>query len=307
MYGSFRIYPVVPVVPCIPKPGKAHTNITNLITYPLIRKVMEMRKYGYFWLSLLLAGSLLTSTAAMSRPAAIQHPNQPEEKTEAQSLKKAAIVIDDFGNQMSGTEEMMELPVPFTAAIMPFLPTTKQDAELAHSHGKDVIVHMPMEPVKGKKSWLGPGALTTDLSDEEIRTRVNAAIDDVPYAVGMNNHMGSKVTADERVMRIVLQVCKERGLYFLDSRTSGKSVVGKLCKELGVQTASNHLFFDEVYTFEHINKQMNQFKKHVTKHSDCIAIGHVGPPGKKTAMVLKRALPELSREVEFVPVSRLLD
>ena len=120
---------------------------------------MEMRKYGYGLMLVLLAGSLLTSTAAMSMPTGNPISSNPEEKTEAQSLKKAAIVIDDFGNQMSGTEEMMELPVPFTAAIMPFLPTTKQDAELAHSHGKDVIVHMPMEPVKGKKSWLGPGAL----------------------------------------------------------------------------------------------------------------------------------------------------
>lgn len=230
----------------------------------------------------------------------------PLPPAQQQHRKKAAIVIDDFGNQMQGTEEMMKLPVPFTAAIMPFLPTTKQDAELAHDHGVDVIVHLPMEPVKGKRSWLGPGAITTDLSDEEIRKRVIAAVEDVPYAVGMNNHMGSKATADPRVMRIVLTVCKERGLFFLDSRTSSKSVVGKLCAELGVKTASNHLFFDEVYTMEHITKQVEVFKKHVDKHDACIAIGHVGPPGKKTAFILQKKLPDLASKVEFVPVSSML-
>jgi uncharacterized protein len=220
--------------------------------------------------------------------------------------QKAAIVIDDFGNHMSGTKEMMELPVPFTAAVMPFLPSSKEDAELAHAHGADVIIHLPMEPVKGKKSWLGPGAITTDLPDEEIRNRVVAAVENVPYAVGMNNHMGSKATADPRVMRIVLEVCKERNLFFLDSRTSSKSVVGKLAAELGVRTVSNHLFLDEVYTFEHIHKQIGRFKKHLHDHGNCVAIGHVGPPGKKTAQLLKKELPELIGQVEFVPISALM-
>lgn len=242
--------------------------------------------------------------AAASVPA-VEAPPPGAPQPEA-PRRKAAIVIDDFGNRMQGTEDMMELPVPFTAAIMPFLPTTKEDAELAHKHGRDVIVHLPMEPVKGKRSWLGPGAITTDLPDEEIRKRVVAAVEDVPYAIGMNNHMGSKATADPRVMRIVLEVCKERGLFFLDSRTSSKSVIGKLCAELGVKTASNHLFFDDVYTFEHISKQIEQFKKHTAKHDQCIAIGHVGPPGKKTASALRKALPQLEEKVEFVPVSSLL-
>ena len=74
----------------------------------------------------------------------------------AASSKQLAIVIDDFGNQMTGTSEMMQLPIHFTAAVMPFMPTTKQDAELAHPLGYDVIVHMPMEPNRGKPEWLGP-------------------------------------------------------------------------------------------------------------------------------------------------------
>jgi uncharacterized protein len=124
--------------------------------------------------------------------------------------RSISIVIDDFGNNMRGTKEMLELPIPLTVAVMPLMETTQKDAELAHRLGHEVIVHMPMEPIRGKPSWLGPGAITTDLSNKEIRKRVEAAIESVPYAVGMNHHMGSKATADERVMRVVLTVCRER-------------------------------------------------------------------------------------------------
>lgn len=220
--------------------------------------------------------------------------------------QKLAIVIDDFGNHMEGTAEMLELPIPLTVAVMPFMPSTKQDAELAHAKHHEVFVHLPMEPVKGKKSWLGPGAITTDLSDEEIRRRVQAAIDDVPHAIGINNHMGSKATADERVMRVVLTVCRERGLLFLDSRTTPKSVIPAIAKELGVPYMINRLFFDDIYTFSHITKQMNLLCKFLDSNEEnYIAIGHVGPPGKKTAEVLRRNIPRLRQTAELVFASRL--
>ncbi|WP_134701688.1 divergent polysaccharide deacetylase family protein [Ammoniphilus sp. YIM 78166] len=222
------------------------------------------------------------------------------------AVKRVAIVIDDFGNDMDGTKEILDMPVPLTIAVMPFLPTTKRDANWAKQRGHDVIVHMPMEPKKGKKSWLGPGAITTDLSDEEIRKRVNAAIDDVPHAIGMNNHMGSKATADPRVMRIVLEVCKERNLLYLDSRTTPKSVVSSIAGELGVPVIENHIFLDDIYRTAHISKQVRLLIKHLQAHSHCIAIGHVGPPGKKTAAVLKQSIPTLQKEAKFALISELV-
>lgn len=218
-----------------------------------------------------------------------------------------AIVIDDFGNGMTGTEEMMKLPVKFTTAIMPFLPTTKEDAEQSHKMGHDVIVHMPMEPNKGLRKWLGPGALTTDLSDDEVRKRVEAAIDDVPHAIGMNNHMGSKVTSDERMMRIVLGVCKERGLFFLDSRTSYKTVVPKIASELGVPLVSNDVFLDDIYTEQHISKQISLLRKHMESHEIGVTIGHVGPSGLKTASVLRQSIPAMQSDVQFVKLSALVN
>ncbi|NLP50173.1 divergent polysaccharide deacetylase family protein [Bacillus sp. RO1] len=219
---------------------------------------------------------------------------------------KVAIVIDDFGNNMKGTEEILHLPVPLTVAVMPFLSTTKQDAELAHQLGHEVILHLPMEPLKGKRSWLGPGAITSNLSNEEIYKRVNDAIDSVPYAVGINNHMGSKITADKRIMKIILGICKERNLYYLDSKTTKKSVVAELATELGVPFLENELFFDEVYTTNHIVKQTNQLIKKTEVDDSIIAIGHVGIVGEKTASVLKQYIPKLQEKAEIVTLSNIL-
>lgn len=226
----------------------------------------------------------------------------------SEPARQVAIVIDDFGNKMNGTEEMLRLPVKFTVAVMPFMPTTKQDAEEAHRLGHDVIVHMPMEPNRGLRKWLGPGAITADLSDAEIRKRIEDAIDNVPHAIGMNNHMGSKITADERVMHIILMVCKERGLFFLDSRTTHKTIVPKVTKELKVPLLSNDLFLDDVITEQHIAKQIGEIRKHLESNDSCIAIGHVGASGMKTAAVLKQTIPQMQSNynVQFVKLSSML-
>lgn len=220
--------------------------------------------------------------------------------------KVLAIVIDDFGNGMNGTEEMLELPIPLTVAVMPFLPTTEQDAKLAHAKGHEVIVHVPMEPKHGKKSWLGPGAITTDLSDEEIRKRIESAIDNVPYAVGMNHHMGSKVTEDKRIMRIILEVCKERNLYYLDSKTAENSVIPALAKELSVPYLENDLFLDHIYSEQHIYRQASKVVANLQKHEQIIAIGHVGITGERVVSALKTYIPKYEKEAELVTLSQLL-
>ncbi|WP_102346018.1 divergent polysaccharide deacetylase family protein [Bacillus sp. Marseille-P3661] len=220
--------------------------------------------------------------------------------------KELAIVIDDFGNNMKGTAEMLELPIPLTVAVMPFLPTTEQDAKLAHAKGHEVIVHMPMQPKHGKKSWLGPGAITTDLSDEEVRKRIESAIDNVPYAVGMNHHLGSKVTEDERIMRIILEICKERNLYYLDSKTAEKSVIPKLAEELEVPYLENDLFFDHVYSEKHIYRQASNIVKYLLQYEQIIAIGHVGITGERVVGALKTYIPEYEKEAEIVTLSELI-
>lgn len=266
--------------------------------------------YSLTMIMVLLTGLGITpppqshATAVEQKDQGAKHNSEQAAESDSR-LKPLAIVIDDFGNNMNGTEDMMNMPVPITVAVMPFLPSTKKDAELAFSKGHDVFVHMPMEPLRGKRSWLGPGAITSDLSDDEIRKRVNEAIDQVPHAVGMNNHMGSKITKDPRIMKAVLSVCKERGLMFLDSKTSYRSIVSTIAHELGVPVIENTLFFDDVYTTEHISKQMRLLRSSLGKHPYFVAIGHVGPPGKKTASIIRDAIPELQKEAKLVKASQL--
>ncbi len=228
-------------------------------------------------------------------------------ESRATAPKKVAIIIDDLGNHMRGTEEMLQMPFPITLAVMPFMETTRADAEKAHAYGKDVIIHLPMEPVKGKKSWLGPNPITHDLSDDEIRRRVYLAIDDVPYAVGMNNHMGSKILGDKRIMQIVLEICKERGLFFIDSKTGSDSVVATLTGQLEMAFIRNEMFFDDVNSQGYIEKQIRKMEKYLQTHDHCIAIGHVGVTGKNMAFVLKKMIPTLQKNIEFVSISEYVN
>ncbi|GGE70962.1 divergent polysaccharide deacetylase family protein [Priestia taiwanensis] len=232
---------------------------------------------------------------------------QPASLVQAETSKhRVALVIDDLGNNMKGTDEILALPIPLTVAVMPFLSTTKEDAIRAHKSGKQIIIHLPMEPKSGKQSWLGPNPITTNLSDEEIRKRVTAAIKSVPHAVGMNNHMGSKATADERVMRIVLQVCKEHRLFFLDSHTNYRSVVGKVAIELGVPYIENQLFLDDIPSYSHVSRQMELLLTKSRNMDKIIAIGHVGRSGMYTSSVLKQYIPRLQETTHPCFVSELL-
>lgn len=219
---------------------------------------------------------------------------------------RVAIIIDDFGNNMRGTEEMFSLPVKITVAVMPFLSTTEKDARRAHELGFDVLVHLPMEPKQGKPEWLGPGAILTRMSDAEVRNQVIAALDNVPYAVGINNHMGSKVTGDERVMAIVMAVCKERGLFFVDSHTNYRSIAGSVARKMGLPPVENHIFLDDVHTAGHVAKQMRLVKERALEQNYCVTIGHVGIQGKETAAGIRSGIAEMKDKVDFVSISDLV-
>lgn len=220
--------------------------------------------------------------------------------------KRLAIIIDDVGNDMRGTAEILAMPVKLTVAVMPFLPTTKKDAIAAHEKGMDVIVHMPMEPKKGRPEWLGPGAITSNLTDEEVRSRVEKAIDDVPHAIGMNNHMGSKITSDKRIMSIVLDVCNERGLFFVDSRTNFRSVVGELAVSKNMPPVGNDIFLDDQNSKQHIRKQLDLAAQRAIDKNICVVIGHVGHSGMNTSAVIRESVSRLQNQVQFVGIGDLV-
>ena len=219
-----------------------------------------------------------------------------------------AIIIDDFGNDMGGTAEMMDLPFPITVAVMPFLQTSCEDAKMAYQKGHEVIIHMPMEPICGKQNWLGPKPITTDLSDKEIKKRLTEAYEEIPYAIGMNNHMGSKVTSDERVMRLVMDFCAKNKLFFIDSATHHKSVAEKVAKEKGVICLKNQIFLDDVHTPGHVLGQLQEVKQEALENGISIAIGHVGNRGQITARALKKFYftEKENDHIDYVPISELV-
>jgi polysaccharide deacetylase 2 family uncharacterized protein YibQ len=225
-----------------------------------------------------------------------------------EELPKAAIIIDDFGGDTGGVIDFFESGIPITAAIMPFLDESTEQAEKANKSGFEVIVHLPMEPKRGKKSWLGPMPVTTDLSTKEVKEIVRKAIEDVPYARGLNNHMGSKVVGNERIMRAILEVAKEHNLYFIDSGTSGDSVIPKLAEEMEVPYAVRDSFLDDSYSSrDHVFRQMVNVCRLAKDQGQAIAIGHVGVKGKDTFAGITDALPYFKKEkVIIVPASRLI-
>lgn len=195
-----------------------------------------------------------------------------------------AIVIDDFGNNGQGTEEMLSLGIPITAAVIPFSPYAAAEAELAYNKGHQVIVHMPMEPEVGKLSWLGPRGITCNLSEQEIECRVEEAIKELKYAEGINNHMGSKAMKDSRVVGGVIRIVKKHNMFFLDSKTTDKSVAKSVCSDYLVPFYERDIFLDHQNNTAYIEKQLDKAGALALKQGYAIVIGHVGPAGGMTTV-----------------------
>ena len=221
---------------------------------------------------------------------------------------RLAIVIDDFGQGRDGVRQMLALDCPLTLAVLPHGTFTREDAEEGHRRGFEVIVHIPMEPVHGKASWLGDQPILCSQQDTEIRFNTASALDAVPFAVGANIHMGSRASADERVMRCVLGEVSARGLFFLDSRTGTTSVVPQVAQELGVPLLSRNVFLDGQRPQAEVEKQLRLAGKLALEYGSAIAIGHVGiEGGKPTAQAIANLLPEFEAQgVQLVYLSELL-
>ena len=255
-----------------------------------------MKKYVF------LLFIMITGVACLLMPAA--NAEEPQINEEA----KAAIIIDDFGGNTGGVKHFLKSKIPITVAVMPFLDESTEQAKIAHDLGFEVIIHMPLEPIKGKRSWLGPLPITADLETEEVKSRVEQAIKDVPYAQGLNNHMGSKIVGNERIVRAILEVAKEHDLYIIDSGTSGDSVVPQIAKEMDIPFAVRDSFLDDSFSSRnHVYKQMIYVCDMAKDRGQAIAIGHVGVKGMDTFQGINDALPYFQKKkVSIVPASHLI-
>jgi len=203
-----------------------------------------------------------------------------------------AIVIDDWGYGWQAASDFLAFDRPLTVAILPHLPLSRAHAEEAHRRGHQVILHLPMEPQA--PGWdLDAWAVTTTKASDQIRADVREALASVPHVSGVNNHMGSKATADPRVVSDVLRAVKEAGLFFLDSRTTADSVVAQVARELGVLFLENDRFIDPDTDPQRVKERILLAARLAKRRGYAVAIGHVRPA---TYEGLVASLPELDRE-----------
>jgi polysaccharide deacetylase 2 family uncharacterized protein YibQ len=215
---------------------------------------------------------------------------------------RIALVIDDLGHDVADLRPLEALGVPVTYSVLPYEPQTPEVVAELRRRKAEILLHLPMEPRNGENP--GPGALLQGMSDGELRQRTEEALKAVPGAVGVNNHMGSLLSAEEGPMNAVLSVLAERSLFFLDSRTSADSVGYKVALGLGVPAAERQVFLDGEATPEAIHTQFQRLLTVARAKGSAIAIGH---PHPETLAALTREVPKAKADgFEFVPVSYLL-
>jgi polysaccharide deacetylase 2 family uncharacterized protein YibQ len=197
------------------------------------------------------------------------------------------LIIDDLGFDGQPLERLMKLDPNVNYSILPNGTRTREFAEALHARGFEILCHLPMEP-KGRETP-GRNAILTSMSDDEIARATRENIDAVPYARGVNNHMGSLATADRRVMRNVIAAIPD-GMYFIDSRTTGGSVAADVASEMKVPNATRHVFLDDVATERSIRRQLDALADAAQKRGIAVGIGH---PYPVTLRVLADELPEL--------------
>jgi len=220
------------------------------------------------------------------------------------SVARVAILIDDMGGNISTLKKILSLEAPITISVLPHLRHSREVSRLAALSGRDVLVHLPMEPKNSVVNHAGRGVLLTSMTEAVIRKRVFEDLLSVPEAIGANNHMGSRFTEDESGMRTVFAVLKERGLFFVDSRTTSASIGSRLAAEVALLHGERDVFLDNKRDVKYIDGQLATLASIARKRGSAIAIGH---PYAETLTALRERLPALKEEgIEVVPVSELL-
>lgn len=219
------------------------------------------------------------------------------------------IIIDDWGNNMAGSDEMLKLPIPLTGAVIPGMPFDKQDAEKLHEAGKEVMLHVPLEPENGKISWLGPKGITVGMNESQVLKLLNEAKESIPYIKGMNNHMGSRAMKNETIVRALMAFAKENELYFVDSGTTDTKMSEKYMAINQLPFLKRDVFLDNTPSTEHVKSKLRELEEIAKTKGYAIGIGHVGPQkGPHTARALKELIPQMQKEgIRFVTVSELFE
>lgn len=212
-----------------------------------------------------------------------------------------ALVIDDFGYRPVEEHKVLQLPSAITIAVLPDAPHARQMATLAHQTGHEVLIHLPMAPMS--KQPLEINTLTPEMSQNQIQQIILHAIGQVPFAVGLNNHMGSRMTSSLSGMQKVMNVLNHHKLYFLDSVTIGNTQAVKAAQGTSVKVLKRNVFLDDSQNEADIRYQFQRAVKLAQRNGSAIAIGH---PHPSTVRVLQQLIPTLPADIKLVRVSQLL-
>lgn len=213
-----------------------------------------------------------------------------------------AIVIDDVGLDLKGSKRAIDFPASITLSFLPYATHLKEQARDARENGHELLLHMPMEPVGHDNP--GPGALLVDLPQDEIRQRFQMALASFVGFDGVNNHMGSKFTADQKGMEIVIDELQQRHLFFFDSRTTTKTLGENLARNHHLPTVARDIFLDDDENLAAIKKQLDLTERIALHRGYAVAIGH---PHGVTLDALEAWIPEVQkRGFKLIPLHDLV-
>jgi uncharacterized protein len=222
-------------------------------------------------------------------------------KSPGRDLPKVAIIIDDLGYNEEIGMELLEFPIDLTYSFLPYAPHTKKLARLAHRRGKTVFLHLPLEP-KDKSKDPGPGAIYLADSPQVQKEKLSHFLEQVPYVVGVNNHMGSALTEDRRSMGSIFETLREGAFIFVDSYTTPKSVGLRLSREMGMKSFGRDVFIDHQDDEQSIRHQLDQLFEISKKNGLAVGIAH---PRSMTMSALGEFVRKVEGKVEFVGMGDL--
>jgi len=217
-------------------------------------------------------------------------------------LPRVAIILDDIGYDREIVTKFLSLNLPLTLSMLPQSPFKNSILAEAQKHNIEIMLHQPMEPFEYPRANPGPGALLCNMSPDERLQRFIQNLDEMPFVSGVNNHMGSKMTADAAQMRQLFTVMKQRDLYFIDSRTTEKTICRHSAGLLQLPFGERDIFIDHFQDNKFIEKQLLELIRIAKKHGVAIGIAH---PYRRTYKILRRMMADMKEKVQFVPASEV--
>jgi uncharacterized protein len=241
---------------------------------------------------------VVTPLAVRSRPVAPRLRGNPE----------LAIILDDMGHDRAAADSLLALPFPLTISVLPHLPLSAEVAEEAYRRGDQILLHLPMEPEAegGNSEGVTPEEieLRVGMNPNQVSSTLEGMLETVPHAAGVNNHQGSRATADLPLMQALMPALRDRNLFFIDSRTTAATVAYDAAERAGVPAASRKVFLDDTPSKEAILAQLELAARDAARDGSAIAIGH---PRPATIAALAQGVPELeARGVHLVFASDLV-